>query len=89
MEAAVTKERRQNQRRKRRKESGEPKAKKAKPEPKWFDQTEDHSTSVYVQGLQGDMTEIEFTEMMAKCGLIAYDYEEKKRKIKLYLDEDS
>ena len=44
---------------------------------------------MYVQGLPDDITEIEFTEMMAKCGLIAYDYEKKKQKIKLYLDKDS
>lgn len=55
----------------------------------WFDQEEDHNTSVYVQGLPDDITETEFRDLMVKCGLVAYDYEKKKEKLKLYTDKES
>ncbi|KAF6038298.1 HTATSF1 [Bugula neritina] len=65
----------------------EPPTKKKKPEPTWFEQTEEHNTSVYVQGLPDDITEDEFKDMMSKCGIIAYDYDKKKLKLKLYTDK--
>jgi len=42
---------------------------------------------VYVQGLPDDITEDEFKDMMSKCGIIAYDYDKKKLKLKLYTDK--
>ena len=55
----------------------------------WFEQDEQHNTSVYVQGLPDDITEDEFKDIMSKCGLVAFDYEKKKLKLKLYIDKDT
>ncbi|XP_067945881.1 17S U2 SnRNP complex component HTATSF1-like [Watersipora subatra] len=70
-------------------ENAGPEAKKKKPDPKWFDQEEGDNTSVYVQGLPDDITEEEYKDLMSKCGIIAYDYEKKKLKMKLYMDKET
>lgn len=44
---------------------------------------------MYVQGLPDDITEEEFKEIMTKCGIIAFDYEKKKLKLKLYMDKET
>lgn len=64
-----------------------PGAKKEVEPPKWFDADDSKITKVYVSGLGTDVTEKEFEELMAKCGMIEHDVRNKKAKMKLYKDE--
>ena len=41
---------------------------------------------MYVTGLPADVTDQEFEELMAKCGMIEHDPRTKKSKLKLYRD---
>ncbi|XP_065217750.1 17S U2 SnRNP complex component HTATSF1 [Planococcus citri] len=60
---------------------------KAEPEPaKWFNLDDEHNTKVYVSNLPLDITEVEFVDLMQKCGLVMKDLESGKMKIKLYTD---
>ena len=44
-------------------------------------------TKVYVSGLPSSVTDEEYEELMAKCGMIEHDVRTKKSKLKLYKDE--
>lgn len=62
---------------------------KRKAEPaKWFEIDPENNTKVYVSNLPKDVTDDEFTELMAKCGLIVRDPQTSKMKIKLYKGAD-
>ncbi|XP_059152638.1 HIV Tat-specific factor 1 homolog [Physella acuta] len=54
----------------------------------WFEPSPDSSTQLYVTGLPLDITEMEFKELMSKCGLIMFDPQTQKPKIKLYKDSE-
>ena len=54
----------------------------------WFDIDTEKSTHVYVSGLPSDLTDEEFNELMAKCGLIMFDPHTRKPKLKLYREAD-
>ena len=54
----------------------------------WFDVDTEKSTHVYVSGLPSDLTDEEFNELMAKCGLIMFDPHTHKPKVKLYRNAD-
>lgn len=56
--------------------------------PKWFEIDPENNTKVYVSNLPKDATDNEFTELMAKCGLIVRDPQTSKMKIKLYKGAD-
>lgn len=60
---------------------------KAEP-PKWFEIDPENNTKVYVSNLPKEVTDDEFTELMAKCGLIVRDPQTSKMKIKLYKGAD-
>ncbi|KAL5010559.1 hypothetical protein ScPMuIL_012864 [Solemya velum] len=69
----------------------EKKKKEPVPEPRpegWFEVEDDKNTNVYVSGLPTDITDEEYNEVMAKCGLIMFDPFTKKPKLKLYKDEN-
>lgn len=62
---------------------------KRKAEPaKWFEIDPENNTKVYVSNLPKDVTDDEFTELMAKCGLIVRDPQTSKMKVKLYKGAD-
>ena len=46
----------------------------------------EQNTKVYVSNLPDDITEEEFCELMAKCGMIFRDPNSGKMKVKLYTD---
>ncbi|XP_041354933.1 HIV Tat-specific factor 1 homolog [Gigantopelta aegis] len=54
----------------------------------WFEHDTEKSQHVYVSGLPSDITDDEYSEMMAKCGLIMYDPFNRKPKLKLYKDSN-
>ncbi|KAK7106936.1 17S U2 SnRNP complex component HTATSF1-like [Littorina saxatilis] len=56
--------------------------------PSWFDMEDEKSTHVYVSNLPSDITDEEFQELMAKCGLIMFDPHNRKPKLKLYRNSD-
>lgn len=55
--------------------------------PKWFEIAPEHNTKVYISNLPLDITDDEFAEVMAKCGMIMKDPQTQKLKLKLYRDE--
>lgn len=55
-------------------------------QPKWFEESPENCTKVYVSNLPEDITEEEFIEVMSKCGMILRDPNTKKMKIKLYAE---
>lgn len=63
------------------------KVKKDPEPPKWFEEDENKTTKVYVSGLPDTVTEKEFEEIMAKCGMVEHDVRNKKAKLKIYKDE--
>lgn len=54
--------------------------------PKWFEVAPEQNTKVYVSNLPTDITEDEFGELMAKCGMVMKDLKNGKLKLKLYRD---
>lgn len=54
--------------------------------PKWFDVDTEHNTKIYVTNLPLDITEVEFIEVMQKCGLVMRDPDSGKMKVKLYTE---
>lgn len=58
------------------------------PPPKWFELPPEQNTKVYVSNLPLDITEDEFGELMAKCGMVMKDLKNGKLKLKLYRDKD-
>lgn len=63
------------------------KKRKAPPEPpKWFELKPEHNTKVYVSNMPPDVTDEEFAELMAKCGMVLKDPRTNKLKLKLYRD---
>ena len=54
----------------------------------WFEHDGEKTQHVYVSGLPNDITDDEFSELMAKCGLIMYDPFNNKPKLKLYKDSE-
>lgn len=56
--------------------------------PKWFEVAPEQNTKVYVSNLPLDVTEEEFGEVMAKCGMVMKDLKSGKLKLKLYRDKD-
>jgi len=72
-------------------EEGQTKAPNAKPQ--WFEQDEEKTTKVYVQGLPSgkldtDWSEEEFAKFMSKCGVLEVDVRTNKPKVKLYKDAE-
>lgn len=55
--------------------------------PKWFEVAPEQNTKVYVCNLPLDVTEEEFGEVMAKCGMVMKDLKSGKLKLKLYRDK--
>lgn len=53
---------------------------------KWFDIAPEQNTKVYVSNLPTDITDDEFAELMAKCGMVMKDLKTGKLKLKLYRD---
>jgi HIV Tat-specific factor 1 len=56
--------------------------------PKWFEIAPEQNTKVYVSNLPLDITEDEFAEVMAKCGMVMKDVKTGKLKLKLYRDSN-
>lgn len=56
--------------------------------PKWFEVDQQQNTKVYVSNLPLDITEEEFGEVMAKCGMVMKDLKSGKLKLKLYRDKE-
>jgi HIV Tat-specific factor 1 len=54
--------------------------------PKWFEVAPEQNTKVYVSNLPTDITDDEFAELMAKCGMVMKDVKSGKLKLKLYRD---
>lgn len=54
--------------------------------PKWFEVAPEQNTKVYVSNLPTDITDDEFAELMAKCGMVMKDLKNGKLKLKLYRD---
>ena len=68
-------------------ETSDGKKHKAPPAPaKWFDLAPEQTTKVYVSNLPTDITDDEFAELMAKCGMVMKDIKTGKMKLKLYRD---
>ncbi|GFR87624.1 HIV Tat-specific factor 1 [Elysia marginata] len=63
------------------------KPKEPKREEGWFD-TPESNTQLYVSNLPLDVEEEEFKELMSKCGLIMFDPQTHKPKIKVYKDHE-
>lgn len=66
---------------------------KAPIKPQWFEQDEEKTTKVYVQGLPSgkldtDWSEEEFAKFMSKCGVLDVDVRTNKPKVKLYKDAE-
>lgn len=55
-------------------------------QPKWFDESPENCTKVYVSNLPEGITKEEFVEVMSKCGMILRDTKTKKFKVKLYAE---
>lgn len=69
-------------------ESGVGKKRKLPAEPpKWFEVAPEQNTKVYVSNLPLDITEEEFAEFMAKCGMVMKDLKSQKLKLRLYRDD--
>lgn len=69
-------------------ETSNAKKRKAPPvPPKWFELPPEQNTKVYVSNLPLDVTEEEFGEVMAKCGMVMKDLKSGKLKLKLYRDK--
>lgn len=66
--------------------SGAKKRKAPAEPPKWFEVAPEQNTKVYVSNLPLDITEDEFGEVMAKCGMVMKDLKGGKYKLKLYRD---
>lgn len=66
--------------------SGAKKRKAPAAPPKWFEVAPEQNTKVYVSNLPLDITEDEFGELMAKCGMVMKDLRGGKYKLKLYRD---
>lgn len=56
--------------------------------PKWFEVAPEQNTKVYVSNLPTDITDDEFAELMAKCGMVMKDVKSGKLKLKLYRDSN-
>lgn len=67
--------------------SNEKKRKAPAAPPKWFEVPPEQNTKVYVSNLPLDVTEEEFGEVMAKCGMVMKDLKSGKLKLKLYRDK--
>lgn len=66
--------------------SNSKKRKAPAPPPTWFEVAPEQNTKVYVSNLPLDITEDEFGELMAKCGMVMKDLKTGKLKLKLYRD---
>ena len=68
--------------------------KKPPAKPQWFEQDQDKTTKVYVQGLptgqveSDEWSEEQFAKFMSKCGVIDVDVRTNKPKVKLYKDSE-
>lgn len=66
--------------------TAQPPAKKAKPEPKWFDVDDERNRNIYISNLPLDITEEELLKLVEKYGMVAKDSKTNKFKLKLYKD---
>ena len=71
----------------------EQEVKKPPAKPQWFEQDQEKSTKVYVQGLpsgklENGWSEEEFAKYMSKCGVLDVDVRTNKPKVKLYKDAE-